>query len=104
MNRSRSPQTMGLRLCFFTVLLVLLAGALTPSTAFAVPHKESSGPLLGDPDTPEKPSSGTQKAARISESSTISASPERKENRPMFWLRENRENLWMVALLRLRGL
>lgn len=102
MNRSRGPHAVALRLCWITVLLVLLADPLVPYPAFAVPHKESSGPLLGDPDTPEKPSSGTQKAARASDSSSL-ISPDLRAVRPLVWLRENREALWVVTLLRLRG-
>lgn len=52
-----------LRLCSLWILLALMVLALAPSHASAVPHKESSGPLLGDPDGPDQsPSPGPAKA------------------------------------------
>jgi hypothetical protein len=89
-----------------TILLLLLAVGLFPSHASAVPQKESSGPLLGDPDTPEKPSSGVFKAADVPDKLTLDVSPMIRATHPTFSLRfsrEYRDVLWMVALMRIRG-
>lgn len=60
---SRIHRARLLRLCSLWILLALLSMALAPSPAWAVPHKESSGPLLGDPDGPDQaPSPGPAKA------------------------------------------
>lgn len=55
-----------LHICSILILLSLVTIALAPATALAVPQKESSGPLLGDPDGPDQsPSSGPAKAGSI---------------------------------------
>lgn len=75
-KNSRSRHTRLLRSCCLGILLVLLAIALVPNPAAAVPHKESTGPLMGDPDGPDQsPSPGPAKAgAAIYRSSSVTES------------------------------
>jgi hypothetical protein len=90
----RDRHTLLLRFCSLGILLLLMAIALAPSPASAVPHKESSGPLLGDPDGPDQsPSPGPAKAATvldrsssISKSFTLADTVDRRASRAV-WLR-----------------
>jgi hypothetical protein len=50
----------------FVLSVVAVATSIAPSNAHARARLESTQPLAGDPDTPESPSSGLAKAARIS--------------------------------------
>lgn len=59
-----------LMLLMLALCVVVVATSIAPSMAHARVHQESTTPLMGDPDTPEAPTTVPSKAAGISRDQT----------------------------------